>query len=87
MRIDSAAMATLAVMALCCGDGRSQPYPARPVRIIVPFPAGGGTDVIARLIARKLGEDLGQSFVVDNRAGAAGIIACELAARAVPDDF
>jgi len=73
------------VIALPCSDTWSQSYPAKPVRIVVAFPAGGASDIIARLIGRKLGEDLGQSFVVDNRPGAAGIIGCELVARAAPD--
>ena len=64
-----------------------QTYPSRPVRLIVPFPAGGGADIFARLIGRKLGEGLGQQFVADNRAGAAGIIGCELAARSAPDGY
>jgi tripartite-type tricarboxylate transporter receptor subunit TctC len=69
------------------GPAWSQSYPAKPVRIIVPFPAGGGADIFARLIGRKLGENLGQSFVVDNRAGASGIIGCEAVARAAPDGY
>jgi tripartite-type tricarboxylate transporter receptor subunit TctC len=68
-------------------DACSQPYPAKPVRIIVPFPTGGGTDIVARLIGRKLGENLGQSFVIDNRTGAAGIIGCEAVARSAPDGY
>jgi tripartite-type tricarboxylate transporter receptor subunit TctC len=65
----------------------AQTYPSRPVRLIVPFPAGGGADIFARLIGRKLGEGLGQQIVADNRAGASGIIGCELAARAAPDGY
>jgi tripartite-type tricarboxylate transporter receptor subunit TctC len=62
-----------------------QPYPAKPVRVIVPFAAGGGTDVVARAIGVKLSEALGQPFVVDNRAGATGAIGAELVAKSVPD--
>jgi len=65
----------------------AQSYPSRPVRMIIPFPAGGGTDIFARLIGRKLGEGMGQQFIADNRAGASGIIGCELAARAAPDGY
>lgn len=61
------------------------PYPDKPVRVIVPFPAGGTTDVVARLAMQKLGELTGQSFVVDNKGGANGVIGTELAARAAPD--
>jgi tripartite-type tricarboxylate transporter receptor subunit TctC len=63
------------------------PYPERPVKVIVPFPPGGGVDVIARLVGEKLTTALGQSFVIDNRAGAAGIIGCELVAKAPPDGY
>lgn len=63
------------------------PYPSKPVRLIVPWPAGGGADVIGRTTAAKLSEALGQNVIVDNRAGAAGIIGTETAAKAVPDGY
>jgi tripartite-type tricarboxylate transporter receptor subunit TctC len=69
------------------GAAWPQTYPAKPIRFIVPFPAGGGADIFARLIGRKLGENMGQQFVVDNRAGASGIIGCEAVARAAPDGY
>jgi tripartite-type tricarboxylate transporter receptor subunit TctC len=62
-------------------------YPNRPVRIIVPFPPGGATDIVARLAAQKLNEAWGQTMVVDNRAGAGGNIGGELAAKASPDGY
>jgi tripartite-type tricarboxylate transporter receptor subunit TctC len=65
----------------------AQTYPAKPVRMIIPFPAGGGADIFARLIGRKLQDVLGQTFVADNRAGASGIIGCELVARAPADGY
>lgn len=65
----------------------AQNYPSKPIRLIVPFPPGGGTDVVARGIARKLGENLGQQIIVDNRAGAAGNLGTELAAKAAPDGY
>ncbi len=62
-------------------------WPQRPVRVIVPFPPGGSTDIIARLIAPHLTDDLGQQFVIDNRSGAGGTIGSEIAARATPDGY
>lgn len=63
----------------------AQSYPAKPVRVIVPFPAGGGTDLFARAVAQKLSGALGQQFIVDNRSGAGGMIGSELVAKAPPD--
>jgi tripartite-type tricarboxylate transporter receptor subunit TctC len=60
-------------------------YPERPVRIVVPFPAGGGTDVIARVLGEKLGASLGKPFVVENRPGAGAMIGADQVAKAVPD--
>ena len=60
-------------------------YPTRPIRLLVPNPPGGATDTLARLIAPKLGEALGQPLVVDNRPGSNGNLASELAAKAAPD--
>ena len=65
----------------------AQDYPLRPIRVLAPFPAGSGVDVVARLIATPLAQSIGQPVVVDNRPGAAGKIACELAARATPDGY
>jgi tripartite-type tricarboxylate transporter receptor subunit TctC len=64
---------------------RADTYPARPVRLVVPFPAGGTTDINARTLGAQLERGLGQPFVVDNRAGASGIIACDIVAKAAPD--
>jgi tripartite-type tricarboxylate transporter receptor subunit TctC len=65
----------------------AQQYPRRPVTLVVPFPPGAATDAFARVISRRMGEVLGQQFVVMNRDGAAGIIGTELVARAVPDGY
>src|SRR5215475_14543774 len=66
---------------------RAQAYPSRPVRIIVPFAAGGQGDILARLIGQWLSERLGQPFIVDNRPGAAGNIGTEAVVKSPPDGY
>lgn len=65
----------------------AQGFPAKPVRIVVPFPPGGGVDIVARVVGPKLASQYGQQVIVENRAGAAGIIGTEAAARAAPDGY
>jgi tripartite-type tricarboxylate transporter receptor subunit TctC len=65
----------------------AQAYPVKPVRVIVPFPPGAGVDIVTRIVTPRLSEALGQSFVVDNRSGAGGIIGTEIAARAPADGY
>jgi tripartite-type tricarboxylate transporter receptor subunit TctC len=65
----------------------AQSYPARPVRMIVPFPPGGNTDIIARIVAPRMSENFGQQLVIDNRGGAGSVIGTELAARAPADGY
>ena len=70
-----------------CGAVCAQAYPVKPVRVIVPYPPGQATDVIARLVSQKVGDNLGRTFPVENRAGAGGIIGVEAVARAAPDGY
>src|SRR4051812_9537209 len=73
--------------ALFTSAGLAQSWPAKPVRVIVPQPAGGGIDTVARTISQKLSESFKQPFVVDNRAGAAGIIGADFVAKAPKDGY
>jgi len=81
--LKACALAALALSAAA----HAQVYPAKPLRMIVAYPPGGGTDIVGRMLAQKLGESLGQSGGVENRGGASGNIGTELAARAVPDGY
>ena len=74
-----------AIAALLASGVLAQPFPSKPVRIVVAFPPGGGTDIVARLISPRLAESWGQQVLVDNRAGASGVIGTEAAARSAPD--
>jgi tripartite-type tricarboxylate transporter receptor subunit TctC len=80
-------IASLALLAAACQFVRAQDYPAKAVRIIVPFAPGGPNDLAVRPVAQKLYEFLGQPFVIDYRAGANGIIGCELVAKAPADGY
>ncbi len=78
----------IATLLLCAGAAHAAAdYPSKPGRLILPFGAGGSTDVIGRIFAQRFSEAWGQALVVDNRAGAAGIIGTELGARAAPDGY
>ena len=69
------------------GSAADAPYPNRPIRMLIGLPPGGPTDVVARIVAPKLGDALGQQIIVDNRTGAGGLIAAETAAKAPPDGY
>ena len=72
---------------MACAMAGAQPYPAKPVRLVVPFPPGGSTDLVGRIIGQQLSESMGQQFVIDNRGGAGGNIGVEHVARAAPDGY
>jgi tripartite-type tricarboxylate transporter receptor subunit TctC len=79
--------AFLSVLALASGAALAQAYPAKPIRIIVPFSAGGGTDLVARAVAQKMSEHWRQSVLVENRVGAGGVIGADAVAKAAPDGY
>jgi tripartite-type tricarboxylate transporter receptor subunit TctC len=83
------ARAFCCVVFICCFAGAvlAQDYPSKPIRLVVPYPPGGSTDIVARIIGQKLTESWGQPVIVDNRAGASGIIGTELVAKAQPDGY
>ncbi len=79
------AIAAAVLAALPAGSALAQSFPSKPIRIVVPFPPGGGVDLTARTVGQKMAEIIGQPVVVENRAGAAGTIGAEFVAKGVPD--
>ncbi len=80
------------IVLICCHAAFAaavwaQPYPMKPVRVIVPYPAGGGADFVTRIVVKSMGDAMGQQFVVDNRPGANGNLGAELAAKAAPNGY
>ncbi|HSE00302.1 MAG TPA: tripartite tricarboxylate transporter substrate-binding protein, partial [Burkholderiales bacterium] len=79
---------TIALLLLAAaGPALAQQYPAKPIRMIIGFPPGGGTDIIGRIVAQRMSEGMKQQILPDNRGGASGQIAAELAANAPPDGY
>ena len=88
MRPRTIMLLALAILgSLAAGAAQAQGWPQKPVRILVPYAAGGNSDGMARIVAQRLGDRLGQTFIVENRAGANGAIASEAVARAAPDGY
>lgn len=81
------ALASLVAIPMSIAVAASATWPTKPIRLIVPFPPGGGTDILARALGQKLFETFGQPFIVDNRGGAGGRIGAEMTARATPDGY
>ncbi|MGZ5120954.1 MAG: Bug family tripartite tricarboxylate transporter substrate binding protein [Burkholderiales bacterium] len=77
----------MALVIFAVGAAWSQPYPAKPVRVVVVFPPGGATDIVARFVFTKVAEQLNQQFVIDNRAGAGGMIGAAMVAKTPPDGY
>jgi tripartite-type tricarboxylate transporter receptor subunit TctC len=82
-----AAALCFAAAALHCGAASAQAYPAKPIRLMVPFPPGGSTDIVARIVAQKLSAQLGQQLVIENRGGAGGTLGTAVAAKAPADGY
>jgi len=80
-------LATAALLLVPLGTARALDYPTRPIRVIVPFAASGVTDIVARIVFDKVGQQLGQQVIIDNRPGAGGTIAVDLAVHAAPDGY
>lgn len=83
----AASLAAITLALAVAPDAAAQAWPSKPVRVVIAFPPGGGTDISGRLLAKRFTESLGQSFVADNRAGAGGLVAAEIVAKSPPDGY
>ena len=83
--VSTAALALIA--ALIAAPGTAQDYPTRPITLVVPYAAGGGNDVMARIVGEKMSKTLGQQIVIENRPGAGGALATRQVAKAAPDGY
>src|SRR6266850_71847 len=81
------ALASVALLISAASSGHAQSYPSRAITLVVPFPAGGGNDALARLVAERMSRTLGQQVVVDNRGGAGGTVATRAVAKATADGY
>lgn len=80
-------VAALAMLSASMGAAQAQSYPSRPIQLVIPFPPGGATDIVGRLVGKKLGERLGQPMVIENRPGAGTIVGAGYVAKAAPDGY
>src|ERR1700680_4979421 len=87
LRAAVAALPLLLGAAFCAPPLHAQDYPTKPIRMIVPYPPAGGTDIVARTLSEPLAKELGQPILIDNRGGAAGNIGTDLAAKSAPDGY
>ncbi len=85
--VQALATGLVALAALTSTSVMAQAYPSKPIKLIVPFPAGGTTDIVARIVAQRMSETMGQPVVVDNKGGAGGAIGADLVAKAAPDGY
>src|SRR5688572_13829945 len=80
-------IALFAVLACAASAAAAQAYPSKPIRLMVPFPPGGSTDIVARIVAQRLGAQLGQPLVIENRGGAGGTLGTAAVAKAPADGY
>jgi len=80
-------MMVAALLAFCAGIASAQPYPNKPIRLVIAFPPGGTSDFVGRVVADKLSQFLGQPIVIDNKPGATGLIGTQYVQQAAPDGY